>query len=306
MMRGLAAGLAAIMVACVVWSTDAAASEGGQASAAVGEAEGPSTYRAIPRRIRRSMYLNFDANGKVQRRNAHMSAQFVVVPRTASELIAYRYKDTEVMVSTNVREKVTRVHPDVWTPVQRHGNRIASQQLSLNITSDVPPRSATSLRRVAGELHVMTGEKPVERIEFGPYAEITGKERSVPGMKKARLEVDRDNKRTRIVMKGKGWASLVKLEFVDADGEVVFTVDGRTGVYAARDRYSRAYNFALPENGKAIIHKWSEVKIRKHRFEARDVPLPASFSDEAVELSDAAPDARGTGAWLTPPGPRDG
>jgi len=271
----------------------------GPAAARDGEEEAAKTYQAIPRSLHSSLQLRFDQAGEVQRREAQMRAQFAVVPEHRSMLLAYRMKNAEVMVSTNEKQRVTNLHPDRWNVIRSPGNHPRSQRLHLHLTTDLPPRSATSLRLVSGDLDLLVGSEPIETIELGSFADITGEERDVPGMEGARFEMHRDPQHTRITMRGEAWSSLVKLVLLDTDGDVVYTLDGRLGMYAARSRYSRSFKFVLPEKGKAILHKWTRVTTLRHRFEARDVPLPASFSDGAVELSDARINAHGDGDSMT-------
>ena len=249
-----------------------------------------ATYALIPRGIRIQGYFRFDDQGEVSQRRQNLRARFSMVHDAKDALLAYRVKNATVKAFTGEPLKVTRIHPDQWKTVRTRGRRDQNRSLSINFTAEAPPRSALALRRVTGDLHLRIGHPPIEEIEIGPFAEIKGEEQEVPGMPDAYVKIEQRKERLRVTLRGKRWRSLEELQFQNENGDVLQAQNGNMGVRASRNRYTRTLRVELPEQGKLVIRRWSEVSVHKARLEATDVPLPAAFSNDAVELSRAHPD----------------
>jgi hypothetical protein len=287
---GIAACLFVVLDVNLAASEDAASNGDPAADADAPKSKLAATYEAVPRSIQKHIYLRFNDEGEISQRRQHLRAQFLVVLDADVELLAYRVENATVQAFTDEPLKVTQTHPDHWQTVRTRGRRDQNRSLSINFTAEPPPRSALALKSVSGDLHLRIGHPPIEEIEIGPFAKIKGEEREVPGMPDAHVKIDQLKKRMRVTLWGKGWRSLEELQFQNANGNVFQTMNHNVGLRASHNRYAHTLNGEMPEKGKLVIRRWSEVSVHKARLEATDVPLPAAFSDDAVELSRAHPD----------------
>ena len=287
---GIAACLFVVLGMNLTAAADADSNGDPAADADAPKNELAATYEAVPRSIRKQVYLRFDDEGEISQRRQHLRAQFLVVLDADVELLAYRVENATVQAFTDEPLKVTQTHPDHWQTVRTRGRRPHEQPLSVRLTANAPSRSALTLAAVSCELHLLIGVPPVVESEMGPVAEIMGEEQEVPGMTDAHVKIEQQDERLRIALRGKGWRNLDELQLQNEKGQVLQTLNHNVGLRAARRAYARSLRITLPEQGKLVIRRWSEVSVHKARLEATDVPLPAAFSDDAVELSRAHPD----------------
>lgn len=249
------------------------------------------TYRAIPTSIRQQSFLRLDDQGEVQLQKNELHASFTFTPDPELEILAYRVKNLRIETSNGDQPLVTSRHPDSWSSSQRRGGAV-HERLNIVLTMESPDRTASALTRVVGDVEFLIGEGPIEKSELGPYQQIKGKMKPVPGLDDVRIKIEpENNNRTRVTMEGgKGWQLLYRIHFVNERGGVIGELDQSVGFQAStRDSYGRVHRFSVPDPARVVFHTWSEVTTRVARIEATNVPLPAGLADHAVELSRASP-----------------
>lgn len=272
---------------CGVSSAGATASADEEAGAS-GPGDGEvRTYEAVPRSIHQRLRVRFNEQGEPVRHRHEMNATFVTTPEEEAKIIAYRAKNVEVTTSTGHQPKLRSVRPDSWHLARNDRHALKSRPMSISLQMDPPPYTTTALKRVTGELVYLVVGGPTETFELGPFTEIQGKEQKVPGVKDARLTIRRQKDRTRVLIQGEGWFRLQKMEYLDAEGKTIHQEHERAGFYAGRGGYRPVHNFEMPEQGRIVLHMWSELSRKKVRFEAKNVPLPDAFSESTAELARA-------------------